>query len=155
MNCSQNSCPKKTGSSSPAPFVSIAAFVYIMLSADLLPLLGLHLPLLPAMAYVKIGSATLAAFCCPVSLQPTGCSSLSGINRQTDSEINGGRSFPQIHTPKNARGKTGPGYSGTGQKDTTGTCPFQGSARQSGHMRPVRDRRLHGGAPRTGPARTR
>lgn len=44
--------------------VSIAIFVYIMLSADLLPLLGLHLPILPAMAYVKIGSATLAAFCC-------------------------------------------------------------------------------------------
>jgi len=44
--------------------VSIAVFVYIMLSADLLPLLGLHLPLLPAMAYVIIGSATLAAFCC-------------------------------------------------------------------------------------------
>lgn len=44
--------------------VSIAVFVYIMLSADLLPLLGLHLPLLPAIAYVKMGSATLAAFCC-------------------------------------------------------------------------------------------
>src|SRR5512136_595955 len=44
--------------------VSIAVFVYIMLSADLLPLLGLHLPLLPFMAYVKMGSATLAAFCC-------------------------------------------------------------------------------------------
>jgi len=44
--------------------VSIAVFVYIMLSANLLPLFGLHLPLLPFMAYVKMGSATLAAFCC-------------------------------------------------------------------------------------------
>jgi len=44
--------------------ISIAVFVYIMLSASLLPLLGLHLPFLPAMAYLKIGSATLAAFFC-------------------------------------------------------------------------------------------
>lgn len=43
---------------------SIAVFVYIMLSADLLPLLGIHLPLVPFMAYVKMGSATLAAFFC-------------------------------------------------------------------------------------------
>lgn len=44
--------------------VSIVVFVYIMLSANLLPALGLYLPLLPFMAYVKMGSATLAAFCC-------------------------------------------------------------------------------------------
>lgn len=44
--------------------LSIVLFIYTILSANLLPLLGLHLPLLPAMAYVKIGSATLAAFCC-------------------------------------------------------------------------------------------
>jgi uncharacterized membrane protein len=43
---------------------SIAVFVYIMLSADLLPLLGIHLPLVPFMAYVKMGAATLAAFFC-------------------------------------------------------------------------------------------
>ncbi|OPY38347.1 MAG: hypothetical protein A4E35_00770 [Methanoregula sp. PtaU1.Bin051] len=44
--------------------ISISIFVYIMVSADLLPLLGVHLPLLPFMAYMKIGSATLAAFTC-------------------------------------------------------------------------------------------
>lgn len=44
--------------------VSIAIFVYIILSANLLPLLGLFLPLLPYMVYMKMGSATLAAFCC-------------------------------------------------------------------------------------------
>ena len=44
--------------------ISITVFFYIMLSADLLPLLGVHLPLLPYMAYLKMGSATLAAFFC-------------------------------------------------------------------------------------------
>ncbi len=44
--------------------VCIAVFVYIMLSADLLPLVGIHLPLVPYMEYVKMGSATLAAFFC-------------------------------------------------------------------------------------------
>jgi uncharacterized membrane protein len=44
--------------------ISIAVFVYIILSADLLPLLGIHLPHLPYMAYMKMGSATLAAFFC-------------------------------------------------------------------------------------------
>ncbi|NMB78321.1 MAG: carotenoid biosynthesis protein [Methanomicrobiales archaeon] len=47
-----------------AGVLSIAVFVSIMLSADLLPLLGVHLPQLPAQAYVKMGSATLAAFFC-------------------------------------------------------------------------------------------
>lgn len=41
---------------------SAAVFIYIMLSSDFLPLLGIHLPQMPCMQYVKIGSATLAAF---------------------------------------------------------------------------------------------
>lgn len=56
--------PQKNRMIIACAIVSITAFVYIMLSANLLPLLGLHLPLLPAMAYFKLGSATLAAFCC-------------------------------------------------------------------------------------------
>lgn len=42
--------------------LSAAIFIYIMLSVDFLPLLGIHLPQLPFMQYVKILSATVAAF---------------------------------------------------------------------------------------------
>jgi len=58
--------PKKMPSQQKAiaaiSLLSAAIFIYIMLSVDLLPLLGVHLPQLPYMQYVKIGSATLAAF---------------------------------------------------------------------------------------------
>lgn len=47
-----------------ASLFSIAVFVYIMLSANFLPLLGIRLPLVPQTDYVKILSASSAAFFC-------------------------------------------------------------------------------------------
>ena len=47
-----------------ASLFSIAIFVYIMLSANFLPFLGIHIPTVPQMEYVKLLSATSAAFFC-------------------------------------------------------------------------------------------
>lgn len=47
-----------------ASLISIAVFIYIMLSANLLPMIGIRVPIVPYMDYAKIISATVGAFTC-------------------------------------------------------------------------------------------